>query len=329
MHMSSNEKHQTKKSLVDDNEIYTMLSENVDNGSMSWKTCATGYLSGERRTRYSSVSVNNELNGVYDFFIVQYRDKRGRQVERGWLVHNKSRREYYLNDTNRLLFINRVKTSAGETDAKIEHDPELSRFEKRKHIKEIQQLPNYSIIRLVIRNNNKYCLKNHHTTDVSLSFPVVNKKGKVSQIVALGMYCADCDTYYTTQEVFGKICDIGLPMVQVLRNPTRGKYTYSDFVNYNFKEESILHQCGYSVSKSKGLSTKQRWTLLQYIIDNGLVERFRIREYLTQFIYLNGSAPNMHAAVSKWEEDRDYVSRYKLNRLPKIDVSELKRVYVW
>ena len=69
--------------------------------------------------------------------------------------------------------------------------------------------------------------------------------------------------------------------------------------------ESILKLCGYTVGYNSPLTASDRHSILQGIIDKGLLGRQEIMSYLNHFIEFNGRTPSkdMSKAVADWEED--------------------------
>ena len=92
-----------------------------------------------------------------------------------------------------------------------------------------------------------------------------------------------------------------------------------DFMNGSkLAQESILMQYGYNVSQTVGLSARQRQKILAVMIDNKVLSKSEIISYLDFFIRQHGSRNNMGIAISKWEDDREFVRTLQERRVYKI-----------
>ena len=80
----------------------------------------------------------------------------------------------------------------------------------------------------------------------------------------------------------------------------------------NLQIESALRQYGYSVGQKSGLREQLRQELLAELVDLELLDVTKIVRLLSFFISSHTS-PTNYAARLKWESDRDFISRYKVN----------------
>ena len=90
-----------------------------------------------------------------------------------------------------------------------------------------------------------------------------------------------------------------------------------------FSNASPLMICGYNV-RSGVLTEAHRHAILTNIIYNGIMTKVEIIQYLEHFINFNGSKSNMHLAVSKWENDLEFVRRLNIESHPIVEVTHLK-----
>lgn len=79
-----------------------------------------------------------------------------------------------------------------------------------------------------------------------------------------------------------------------------------------FRTESILRECGYSVSETDRIPAKLRQGLLADLVDLDIVEVSQVVSFLDFFIKMH-PLPKDVCARQKWEEDRSFISDYKLN----------------
>ena len=68
-------------------------------------------------------------------------------------------------------------------------------------------------------------------------------------------------------------------------------------------------QYGYNVSQKEDLSSMQRQTILQSIVENGILSKSEVVSYLNYFINqrINRDTDMYDVAISKWREDRDFI----------------------
>ena len=83
-------------------------------------------------------------------------------------------------------------------------------------------------------------------------------------------------------------------------------------------------QYGYSVSQEEDLTAARRHRILAVMIDNKILTKTAIISYLDFFISQRQSQPKFEAAISKWENDREFVSDYHKGSYTKYGV---KRIY--
>lgn len=75
-------------------------------------------------------------------------------------------------------------------------------------------------------------------------------------------------------------------------------------------KKSILMQYGYSVSQQENLSSRRRQKILAILVDNDVMSKSEIISYLDFFINQRQYQPRFDIAISKWEEDRNFISIY-------------------
>ena len=86
-------------------------------------------------------------------------------------------------------------------------------------------------------------------------------------------------------------------------------------------QESILMQHGYTVSQEEGLSPTRRQKILAVLIDNKILTKNDIISYLDFFISQKKSNHKFEKAISKWQNDREFVAEYKIGMFKMIDVN--------
>lgn len=175
--------------------------------------------------------------------------------------------------------------------------------------------------KFVIRNGVGRCLyEEHDYEEVKAYVYVYSKTGKVNQIGIDAYHCMDCNAYYITENTYRRLKISGTILCQVFTEESFELYKNS--VTYGeLKPESILHQAGYNVGQDDNLTDKERQTILQYVIESGLMEKDKVIYHLAFMIKLNEGKKTHRTAVKKWQMDKDYLSGYKPGQKRLIGVS--------
>lgn len=82
----------------------------------------------------------------------------------------------------------------------------------------------------------------------------------------------------------------------------------------NMASESILRICGYTVNQNDNLSESERRHILQYLMDKGIITKYRVSEYLQFFINNSQHRANVKTARGRWEADLSWVRSYQLDQ---------------
>lgn len=71
-------------------------------------------------------------------------------------------------------------------------------------------------------------------------------------------------------------------------------------------------QHGYNVSQEEALSPLRRQIILAVLIDNKVLTKNDMIGYLDFFISQEKSNHKFEKAISKWQDDREFVAEYKI-----------------
>lgn len=157
-----------------------------------------------------------------------------------------------------------------------------------------------SVIDFIYTRKYLYVVKSFEACDTE-EHHIIAAQGLISglkfkhKVVAI-YYCCECDRYFIAYAEYLKLKeDYG---GCVLANLRCVKYLWDDV-----DVESPLYLCGYNVSKQKGLKPEERRRILKFVMDNGVLTRAQVEDYIVRFIHLRKNRPSMEAAVSKWLSD--------------------------
>lgn len=122
-------------------------------------------------------------------------------------------------------------------------------------------------------------------------------------------YCVSCQKFYLSYEEYCHYLTVYktiLAKIHLISDST------SQLNLATLADESPLRLSGYSVSQGKGLSQKERETLLASLINHNLISKAATIQYLNWFIQMNGQRSGNSLAKEKWESDLIFVR--KLNQ---------------
>ena len=176
----------------------------------------------------------------------------------------------------------------------------------------------------IVRGNVFRCMHKSHqiqNVDVEVKVSLNNGEDKLFQISA--GYCRQCNVYFIMESTYQELKRKGIILCRVTDSKT---YAKGGFMNGSkLAQESILMQYGYNVSQTVGLSARQRQKILAVMIDNKVLSKSEIISYLDFFIRQHGSRNNMGIAISKWEDDREFVEHYRSGEYTKFGVNAIYR----
>lgn len=169
------------------------------------------------------------------------------------------------------------------------------------------------------------CNKNHTINPITAVFDVLSSGGVISQAEVTAGFCKECNMFFLLENDFQELQKHGVILCRII-----SKKSYEAMANpeeYDWKPESVLHQCGYNVNASNDLSTIQRQEILKRVIDHNLYSVSGLLSFLDWLIKKseNNLSKNMHYAIEKWKKDRAFVASYKKNLAPKVKVQEIIR----
>lgn len=172
---------------------------------------------------------------------------------------------------------------------------------------------------LYLHQGNIACLRYHHPTNDALASIAINSD---TPIRTHATHCWKCNIVFMHKNYYlhlrkqhrfivANFCEID----------TDG---YSPIKDAQFAAESPLKLCGYSARNNSVLTDADRQAILSTIIENGILSKAEILQYLSHFILFNGSKNENYRAVSKWESDYNYVINLDIEDHPIVNIDEVK-----
>ena len=175
----------------------------------------------------------------------------------------------------------------------------------------------------VVRCNVFACVHKGHKIDNIDATIEIDEYDKRRHVNISAGYCRQCGTYFIMESTYQKLKKKGLILCRVSDEKT---YRSSVYVNgMQLAQQSVLMQYGYNVSQTEGLTQKERRKILAVIIDNKIMSKSEIISYLDFFISQRAGRSSMEIAVSKWEDDRDFVEFYRSGEYSKFGVNAIYR----
>ena len=177
----------------------------------------------------------------------------------------------------------------------------------------------------VVRTGSFSCRKNgHYYKEITAAITVIRPNKKFQEVYIPGWYCSDCKCYYIPENVYEEVDRMGVIVAKVYdeqewRTGKTGRKDYSEW-----RTESLLHKMGYNVDARQGLSDSIRQDILATAVDFKIMSRTEMMDFLSLLIRSRLNDDRMQNAISKWETDRKFVSKYKLNTKNYVRVKSIK-----
>ncbi|WP_022757451.1 hypothetical protein [Butyrivibrio fibrisolvens] len=164
------------------------------------------------------------------------------------------------------------------------------------------------------------CEKKHHKLEkIRASVYVINRETLKKELQEFkAYYCDSCKRFYILEEVYKRLQKIGTICCR--------KYTLSELSKIGTNDwapESILKMYGYNVSQKDGLSDTERRTILDLVIENNILPKKKCISHIEWCVREHSKRPNMELAISKWNNDLDYLRNGK----PVVDNIRVGRIY--
>lgn len=170
-------------------------------------------------------------------------------------------------------------------------------------------------ISFLVRSQLKSCVsKNHSLDSIVVEIQVIDTNGTIKNVEVNGFYCNDCKLYYILESEYERIRRKGTPLCQIFEEI---KYLNNISNKFDLNYESILYSFGYNVNAQNNLSDKQRFKILTFIIDNGILSKSEVISYLNYFINMRIGRKEYQNAISKWKTDINVLNKYKSIKINK------------
>lgn len=186
-------------------------------------------------------------------------------------------------------------------------------------------------VSVIVRNNNFFCFKKHDVQDVYIRVPIVLADGRIQRYIVSGGYCENCNVFFITEDTFKGLRKYGIISCKVVTQEAFLNELHRDWnISGDLQSTGPLKMIGYSVGISNALTDVQRQRILEIAVDNGILQKCRIVEYLNWFIKIHECHSNMDAAIEAWNRDRAHIMTYEPGSKPLEVQAEdivLKRTY--
>lgn len=167
------------------------------------------------------------------------------------------------------------------------------------------------------------CMHGNHKIENIVAMVNVDVNGQKEQIKIPAGYCSQCNVYFILESTYQKLKSKGIILCRITDEKI---YWRRENINeMQLAQESILRQYGYSVSQTENLTSVRRQRILAFMMDNKIMSKNEIISYLDFFINQRRSLPNMGMAISKWEDDREFVENYRMEYCSKYGANAIYR----
>ena len=131
-------------------------------------------------------------------------------------------------------------------------------------------------------------------------------------------YCSECNRYYCFNEDYKEMLKHGTPLCAV--------YNESDISNkktvkpFCYKSQSVLNAMGYSVGMELNLPAEERQQILGIALQNKTIEIHDLISFLNWLIQTRKTQSKYEVAISKWQEDLQFVKKFELEEREKVNI---------
>lgn len=135
-------------------------------------------------------------------------------------------------------------------------------------------------------------------------------------------YCTECEKFimaYSSYERYRKRYKFLIIKLQEVDE--NGGFPKGFYASLKQNDKSPLKLAGYNVDAAIGLSSEERHQILLLILNEGVLPKYRVCEYLRYFISQGEPQDNKQNAVTKWREDLEFVENYMIEEQPEQDIN--------
>lgn len=219
----------------------------------------------------------------------------------------------------------RKKQKQKELENEKRRIEKVKRLERiRKEQEKLKQLPQIKYGDFIIKKSTFKCIQNnHHTEDMVAAVNVIEKDGNIKLKKINVGYCKECNVFFILESIYEEFKKWYVPICKV--SDVKTYYGANGKYGMKLAQESILKQYGYSVSKTEDLSDTVRQKILAVLIDNHIVTKNDIISYLDFFVSQRRYQSKYEQAISKWEEDREFVANYRIGEYTTYGINAIYR----
>lgn len=199
----------------------------------------------------------------------------------------------------------------------------------QKRIRETAHLKNYprniDFHDFLVRTSIFTCRNhNHFIENINGKIKLLMPSGIIQEVNVSAGYCPNCDIYFLLESTYQHLKSRGTILCRITDTKTYlAEQSYLS--GGKIAKESILMQYGYSVSQTKMISEPMRHCILGLMIDEHILSKVEIINYLDFFINQRKNISQYKIAIQKWRSDREFVRAYKLHNSRSVDIKAIKR----
>lgn len=170
----------------------------------------------------------------------------------------------------------------------------------------------------LVRSSTYGCVNNkHQLIRINAAIKIKNTNG-IYEVQVPAAYCSKCNKYYILEKYYNELKKYGYICCKIDTFETIQKNYGSGFSS--FQDKSILTLYGYSVDKQKDIPEGERHSILDFVIDNGIQNKYQVISHLENNINLRKHNYIYKDAIIKWENDIDYVrKKQKIKAVVRVD----------
>ncbi|MDY2901427.1 MAG: hypothetical protein SOT09_05360 [Candidatus Borkfalkiaceae bacterium] len=160
---------------------------------------------------------------------------------------------------------------------------------------------------IIASNKTKYDLRNDEAEEIIAKLEYIEENSHITKSTELNtLYCKNSNKYYFDEKELPRLLKLGKLQCKLFTEET---FSNKSTALSEQAAQSLLNKCGYNVQSgsSQELSADERRLILDGVIRNEVYPYEELKKFLQWLIYVRKNRKDMSRAISKWQEDIEYL----------------------
>lgn len=160
---------------------------------------------------------------------------------------------------------------------------------------------------IIASNKTKYDLRNYEAERITIRLEYIEENSRIIKSTKLNtLYCKNLNIYYFDEKELPRLLKLGKLQCKICTDET---FSNKSTALSEQAAQSLLNKCGYNVQSgsSQELRADERRLILDGVIRNEVYPYEELKKFLQWLIYVRKNRKDMSRAISKWQEDIEYL----------------------